>query len=94
MMRESDFQDKLFKSNPKSHMRQSVLNEELDQMQKSDNKLDEAVYLNMRRANDRYNYRLEMIPDPATVFELTSHDETAGYIEVPNVTNNSVDHDL
>ena len=47
-------------------------------------RLNEGVYVNTHKVSDRYSYWLEMVPDPGTMFELTKHGETMGYIEVPN----------
>jgi hypothetical protein len=38
----------------------------------------------MKRPGDRYSYQLEMIPNPSTMFELTKHDVTCGFIETPD----------
>jgi len=50
-------------------------------------KLNEAVNLSIHSADDNYSYYVEMVPDPSTMFELTRHGQTFGYIETPNVPN-------
>ena len=51
-------------------------------------KLNEAVNLSVHGADDNYSYYIEMVPDPSTMFELTRHGQTFGYIETPNMPNN------
>ena len=50
--------------------------------------LNEAVNLSIHNTNDNYSYYIEMVPDPSTMFELTRHGQTFGYIETPNKPNN------
>ena len=50
--------------------------------------LNEAVNLSIHNTNDNYSYYVEMVPDPSTMFELTRHGQTFGYIETPNKPNN------
>lgn len=51
-------------------------------------KLNEAINLSIHNADDDYSYYVEMVPDPSTMFELTRHGQTFGYIETPNMPNN------
>lgn len=50
-------------------------------------KLNEAINLSIHSADDDYSYYVEMVPDPSTMFELTRHGQTFGYIETPNMPN-------
>ena len=50
-------------------------------------KLNEAINLSVHGADDNYSYYVEMVPDPSTMFELTRHGQTFGYIETPNMPN-------
>ena len=50
--------------------------------------LNEDVNLSIHSTNDNYSYYIEMVPDPSTMFELTRHGQTFGYIETPNKPNN------
>ena len=50
--------------------------------------LNEDVNLSIHSTNDNYSYYIEMVPDPSTMFELTRHGQTFGYIETPNRPNN------
>ena len=74
LLRESDYEDQLFSGETINKVRNARLNESMD----------ESIYLNMKRPGDRYSYQLEMIPNPSTMFELTKHDVTCGFIETPD----------
>lgn len=74
LLRESDYEDQLFSGKTINKVRNARLNENID----------ESIYLNMKRPGDRYSYQLEMIPNPSTMFELTKHDVTCGFIETPD----------
>lgn len=74
LLRESDYEDQLFSGETINKVRNARLNESID----------ESIYLNMKRPGDRYSYQLEMIPNPSTMFELTKHDVTCGFIETPD----------
>ena len=73
LYRESDYHDALFKS---------------ENRQKLNEAMNEAVNLSIHSADDNYSYYVEMVPDPSTMFELTRHGQTFGYIETPNQPNN------
>lgn len=51
--------------------------------------LNENVLIKAYRPDDKFVHYLEMIPNPATVFELTRFGETAGYIQANVNTVNS-----
>ena len=68
LFRESESDDLLFKSK-----------EEDDQ----DKSLNEDVNIKAYSKNDRYTHYLEMVPNPAEVFELTKFGKTYGYIKAP-----------
>lgn len=86
LYRESDYKDPIFKKDNISHYAsaKTVLNESFDEPKDIDNKLDEAIYLNIHSQNDPYSYYIEMVPDPGSMFELTKFGKTYGYIETPN----------
>jgi hypothetical protein len=90
LFRESDYKDDLFNTdniNAAASIR-STLNESLAENAFSESKkenLEEAVKLNIHKANDRYSYYVEAVGDPGTMFELTKFGKTYGYIETPNV---------
>lgn len=90
LFRESDYVDDLFKTDniDKAYSARNVLNEELRTEVEASKALDEAVNLNIHNSNDSYSYYVEMVDDPATMFELTKFGKTYGYIEVPNSTSN------
>ncbi len=99
LFRESDYEDDLFKSDKidKAYKAKNVLNEDLnraiteaEKLQEA-KELEEAVNLNLHTGTDSYSYYVEMVDDPATMFELTKFGKTYGYIQVPNQTSN-LDH--
>ena len=95
LFRESDYEDDLFKADSikAANSTRSVLTEnfdaftELAKHDKSAEKLDEAVNLNMHSENDLYSFYVEPVDDPGTMFELTKFGKTYGYIETPNEDN-------
>ena len=48
-----------------------------------DHKLNEAIKVVTSQPQDKYAFYVEMVPNPAQVFELTKFGKSAGYIEVP-----------
>lgn len=66
LYRESDYEDALF-----------------DEVQSSPNKkgLNEDVNIRAYSKSDKYVHYLEMVPNPAEVFELTKFGKTSGYIK-------------
>lgn len=99
LFRESDYEDDLFKSDKidKAYKAKNVLNEDLNRVITEVEKLqeakelEEAVNLNLHTGTDSYSYYVEMVDDPATMFELTKFGKTYGYIQVPNQASN-LDH--
>ena len=79
LYRESDYDSDLLFGKRKKHG-------------KSKNTLTEDVKLNYYGDNDRYVHYLEMVDNPAEVFELTRFGKTAAYIQTPSIKqNNSTD---
>lgn len=83
LFRESDYEDKLFNrdNRDKANSARNILTEGVEN---DDKELTEDVNLVLHRKNDPYSYYVEMVADPSTMFELTRHGQTFGYIEVPN----------
>lgn len=77
LYRESDYTDNLFHSSALDTARRSSLKEDVN----------ESIILNTRSKADAYSYYVEAVADPSTMFELTKHGKTYGYIEVPNAKN-------
>ena len=71
LFRESESEDLLFKK------------DEEDDKPKS---LNEDVNLKVYSKNDRYTHYIEMVPNPAEIFELTKFGKTYGYIKAPTRT--------
>ena len=67
LFRESESKDLLFK----------------DEEEEKDNTLNEDVNIKAFSKNDRYTHYIEMIPNPAEIFELTKFGKTYGYIKAP-----------
>lgn len=70
LYRESEYEDTLFSP---------------DKIEKTNRTLNENANLVIHSADDQYSYYVEMVADPSTMFELTRHGQTYGYIEVPNL---------
>lgn len=71
-LRNSDFTNTIFNS-------QSIQN-----MYSAKSHLNETIQLDLKNANDEFCWRLKLVPDPATMFELNQNDITFGYVETPN----------
>ena len=82
LYRESDYErDDLFETNVES---KTKLNEEVhlsDPDIDSKEKLDEAVKIKAYTKDDHYVHYLEMVPNPAEMFELTKFGKTYAYIK-------------
>ncbi len=76
LYRESECEDAVFKKDNINKTR-NILTENLE----------EAIKLSVHSGSDIYNYYIEMVADPGTMFELTRFGKTYGYIEVPNNPN-------
>lgn len=72
LFRESDYEDRLFNS------------DNINKANDARTPLNEGVNLVIHHDSDPYSYYVEMVADPSTMFELTRHGQTFGYIEVPN----------
>ena len=95
LYRKSEYQDKLFDElnlesqfegttqdkNDKSDKREIYYDDLDSQDEKKAKPLNESVYLRYYKDNDKFVPYLEMIPNPAEVFELTRFGKTAGYIK-------------
>ena len=77
LYRESDYTDKLFEE-PK----QQVLNENIES---SEDKqvLTEDIKIKDYSDNDKYVHYMEMVTNPAEMFELTKYGKTVGYVRAP-----------
>lgn len=72
LYRESEYEDKLFK--PKETKKK------LDESKEKEN-LKEDIVLKAYSENDRYSHYVEMVPNPAEMFELTKFGKSCGYIK-------------
>ena len=79
LYRKSDFEEAdLFHVNKEKNVRKPLTE---DVQPESDKPLNEDVYLQLYRENDPYEHYIEMVADPATMFELTKFGKTFAYIE-------------
>lgn len=76
LYRESDVEDNIFANN--SNAGDKKLNESHDA--KSSDNLDEAFNIYAYNKDDKYTHYVEMISNPAEMFELTKYGKTAGFI--------------
>ena len=85
LFRESDYADEIFKADNVDMVNstRSRLTEDYN----GEEKLDEAVKLNMHSDHDLYSFYVEQVDDPGTMFELGKFGKTYGYIETPNEDN-------
>lgn len=84
LYRDSEYNDAILFDNNKD--KKQTLNENAQE------KLDEDIKLKAYKKNDRYVHYMEMVANPATMFELTRFGKTIGYVEAP-VTNTVVRND-
>jgi hypothetical protein len=88
LYRESEYNDDLF-CQDKDTSKQ--LNEELTQGN-SQERLDEDIKIKSYSKNDGYVHYMEMVSNPAEMFELTKFGKTVGYVKAP-VTSTIVKQD-
>jgi len=81
LYRESEFEDPIF-----------TKDDTLDALKVKPPKLHEDVKIRAYKGNDKYVHYLEMVSNPAEVFELTRHGKTCGYIKA-NVPSTSQKQD-
>lgn len=85
LYRESEYQDDLFKMDKKE--------EPITDLQESESKvLNEDVKIKSYSKNDSYVHYMEMVSNPAEMFELTKFGKTVGYVQAP-VSNTIVKQD-
>lgn len=83
MYRNSDMDDGLFKEDEVSD-KKKYLKEELEKIHNNDtSKLDESVTVHANSKDDRYAQYVEMVSNPAEMFELTKFGKTYAYIKAP-----------
>lgn len=90
LFRDSDFKDLIFDTDSDSN-----------HTAEAKQSLNEDVIINQYSKNDKYATYVEMVPNPAEVFELTRFGKTSGYIKtkvasqtslVDNMTNQSLNY--
>lgn len=95
LYRESDYDDPIFKVKEDSGSKKKLnegkeentsletLVEDIGNSNKD--KVDESVVVVAHDDSDKYVHYIDMVPNPATMFELTRMGKTYGYIKAPNV---------
>ena len=83
LYRESDYGDDLLfgKDDEKESKKLNEGLEDLDE--ESSEKLDEDVKVVVHSESDHYVHYVEMVPNPAEMFELTRYGKTMGFIKAP-----------
>ena len=95
LFRESDFEDSLLDNEDKES---KLLTEKFEQAQEPYNvladkeKLDEDVVIKYYKKNDRLVNYIEMIPNPAEMFELTKFGKSYAYIKTNSVPRLNTDN--
>jgi hypothetical protein len=74
LYRESEYDDPVFGSKDEK---------------KDDNTLNEDININVYKKSDKYAHYVEMVPNPAEVFELIKFGKTCGYIKSPVISNST-----
>lgn len=82
LYRESDMEDKLFATEDNSEHRKD-LREQFEHLDDPEEPINESVTVHAYNANDRYAQYVEMVPNPAEMFELTKFGKTYAYIKAP-----------
>ena len=80
LFRESDFSDSLL--DDKEH---TALNEKFSEVQNTSAVLDENVNIKYYKHNDRLVNYIEMVPNPAEMFELTKFGKSYAYIKTNSI---------
>ena len=79
LYRESEYNDDLFAN--LNNTRQTL--NESTQLNESTEKLEEDVKIKAYSKNDSYAHYMEMVSNPAEMFELTKFGKTVGYVKAP-----------
>lgn len=82
LFRNSDMEDGLFSGETISKERKD-LQEKFEHIDDPEDPLNESVTVHAYDANDRYAQYVEMVPNPAEMFELTKFGKTYAYIKAP-----------
>lgn len=86
LYRESEYKDPIFQTDKEVY----DLNKGIRSNEKTP--LNEEVKVKAYKNNDKYVHYLEMVPNPAEVFELTKFGKTYGYIKADTSTQKKVDN--
>lgn len=81
LFRNSEYNDFLFDHDKEDKNEREFLNEEVKSEEKE--KLEEAIKLKVYSDMDKYAHYIEMVPNPADMFELLQYGKTYAYIQAP-----------
>lgn len=81
LFRNSDMEDSLFTSDISNERKE--LTEKFEHINDPKEPINESVTVHAYDANDRYSQYVEMVPNPAEMFELTKFGKTYAYIKAP-----------
>ncbi len=82
LYRKSEFYDDLFDDAKERNKSNRIMNESLEQTEEKDT-LTEDVNVKIYSKNDKYVHYLEMVPNPAEMYELTRFGKSYAYIQAP-----------
>ena len=83
LYRESDFSDSLFNGSKEKQSLQENINTEQENIDNSNHTLDEDVIVKAYSKGDKFTHYVEIVPNPAEMFELTKFGKTYAYIQAP-----------
>jgi len=84
LLRNSDYRNVVFKTRLKGILdtnERDILEEKEDRQE-----LNEDINIKAYSSDDKYAHYVEMVPNPAEMFELTLFGKTYGYIQAPSIT--------
>ncbi len=93
LYKESDYDEDLIFNTEKKDNRS--LNENLETEDSEDeSRVDESIKVNVHSKDDHYVHYVEMVPNPAEMFELTKYGKTMGFIQAPTKVQNVTDESM
>lgn len=93
LYKESDYdEDLIFGREEEGKTPDKKLNEDLEDGEAE--KVDESIKVAVHAKSDHYVHYVEMVPNPAEMFELTKYGKTMGYIKAPTKVQNVTDESL
>ena len=94
LYKESDYEDDIVFNKVEEGKSDKTLNEDLESGDEEKEKVDESIKVAVHSKSDHYVHYVEMVPNPAEMFELTKYGKTMGYIQAPTKVQNVTDESL